>query len=66
MVGRDEPLGVAQTNYAARLVPANHGEAEHLLVELDGPLQVRDMNADVVDVRVFEIEAILGRGGGCS
>jgi hypothetical protein len=35
MVEKDEHLGVAETNYAARLVPADHGEAEHLLVELD-------------------------------
>jgi hypothetical protein len=61
MVERNEHFGIAEANYAAPLILADHRETEHLLVELDGPLQVRDMNADVIDVRVFEIEALLGR-----
>jgi hypothetical protein len=63
MVERDEHVGIAEAYYAARLILADHREAEHLLVELDGPLQIRDMNADMIDVRVFEIEALLGSGG---
>src|SRR5712671_790508 len=47
----DQHLGVDEANDSAGLVLANHREAEHLLVEIDGTLQVRDMNADVVDVR---------------
>src|SRR5260370_10970671 len=63
MVDRDQHLGIAEANDSARLVLANHREAEHLLIEVDGTLRVRDMNADVIDVRVLEIKAFLGSGG---
>jgi hypothetical protein len=63
IVERDEHLGVTEADYAAGLILTDHRGAEHLLIEIDGPLQVRDMNADMVDVRVFEIEAVLGSGG---
>jgi len=64
MVERDQHLGVAEANDSARLVLADHREAEHLLIEVDGTLQVRDMNADMVDVRAFEIDVFLGDCGG--
>jgi hypothetical protein len=57
-------LGVAEANDSAWLVLANHREAEHLLIEVDGTLQVRDMNTDVIDVRILEIKAFLGNCGG--
>src|SRR5215471_15558312 len=63
VVERDQHLGVAEANDSARLVLADHGEAEHLLIEIDGTLHVRDVNADVVDIRAFEIDVFLcGRG----
>src|SRR5262245_24427602 len=49
-VERDQRLGVAEANDLARLLLAHHGEAEYFPVELDGALQVRDLDADVVDV----------------
>ena len=64
MVERDQHLGVAEANDSAWLVLANHREAEHLLIEVDGTLQVRDMNTDVIDVRILEIKAFLGNCGG--
>src|SRR5260221_3584186 len=64
MVERDQHLGVAEANDSAWLVLANHREAEHLLIEVDGTLQVRDMNTDVIDVRGFEIDVFPGDCGG--
>jgi hypothetical protein len=54
-IERDKHFVFAEVGYAARLMLADHREAEHLLVEMDGPQQVHKMNADVVDVPVFEI-----------
>ena len=63
MVQRDQHLGVTKANDFARLLLANDGETEHFLIKIDGTLQVRDMNADVVDVRGLEIDVFLGGGG---
>jgi hypothetical protein len=35
MVERDEHLGVAEADYAARLILTDHRETEHLLIEID-------------------------------
>src|SRR5579871_1539541 len=62
MVEGDQHLGIAEANNSARSVFADHSEAEHFLIELDGTLRVRDVNADVVDIRVLEVDAFLGDG----
>src|SRR5262249_6145871 len=66
MIERDQHLGVAEANYSAGLVLAYHGEAEHLLIEIDGALQVGDVNADVVDIGVLEIDVFLRGGRRCA
>jgi hypothetical protein len=62
-IERHERPAVAEADDPERLVLAHHRETEHLLVEVNGTLQVRDLNTDMVDVSAFEIEALLGRRG---
>src|SRR5712671_4011622 len=61
--GDQHRLAVAEAN-DFRIGPAHHREPEHLLIKRDGTLQVRDMNADVVDIRGLKLDLILSRGGG--
>src|SRR5262249_19242439 len=62
-VERDQRPGVTEANNAQRLILADHGETKHFLIELDGTLQIRDLNTDVVDVRSLEIDVVLGSDG---
>jgi len=62
-VERDQCPGRAEPNNSKRLVLANDRKAEHFLIEIDGALQVRDLNAHMIDVCTLEIEVFLGRGG---
>jgi len=62
MVERDQRPGGAEANDSVRLVLADHRETKHFLIEIDGPLQIRDLNADMVDVRTLEIDIFLGGG----
>jgi len=68
-VQRDQSPVRTETNDSERLVLADDGEVEHFLIEVDGTLQVRNLNADMVDVRGLEIDIVLGssgrRSGGC-
>src|SRR5258708_7751327 len=66
MVERDQRPGDTEANNSMRLVLADHGETEHFLIKIDGTLQIRDLNADMVDVRTLEIDVFLGGGGGCA
>lgn len=66
MIERDQRPVVAEANNTERFVLANHREAEHLLIKIDGTLQVRDLNADMIDIRVSEIELLLSGAGGRS
>src|SRR5258705_7701125 len=67
IVERDQHLGVTEANNSLRPVLAHHREAEHSSIKIDGALQVRDMKADVVDIRGLKIDIFLsGRGGGRS
>src|ERR1700730_13011664 len=66
MIERDQRPVVAEANNSERFVLANHREAEHLLIKIDGTLQVGDLNADMVDIRGLEIEILLSGGSGCS
>ena len=43
---------------------AHDGEAEHLLIEVDGALQVGDVDADMIDVGGLEVDGLLGGSGG--
>src|SRR5260221_8066588 len=64
MVERDQHrLAVAEAN-DIRVGPAHHRESEHFLIKRDGTLQVRDMNADVVDIRGLKLDLVLSRGDG--
>src|SRR5215470_18984773 len=65
-VQRHERPGVAEAHDAARLLLAHHREAEHLLIEIDRTLQVRDLKAHVVDGGGFEIEVLLRGSGGAT
>src|SRR6266699_5017305 len=63
MVERDQNLlAVAEAN-DLRVGPADHGEPEHFLIKRDRTLQVRDTNADVVDVRIPEFYLLLSGAG---
>jgi hypothetical protein len=68
-VQRDQSPVRTETNDSERLVLANDGEVEHFFIEVDGTLQVRNLNADMVDVCGLEIDIVLGspgrRSGGC-
>src|SRR5258706_10687747 len=69
MIERDQRPGVSEANDSERLVLADHREAEHFFIEVDGTLQIRDLNADMVDVRGLEVDLCLGggsRSGGSS
>src|SRR5207248_5936936 len=50
IIERDQHARIAQANDALRLVLADHSEPEHLLIKSGGPLQVCDVNADMVDI----------------
>jgi hypothetical protein len=50
-VQRDQSPVRTETNDSERLVLADDGEIEHFLIEVDGTLQVRNLNADMVDIR---------------
>ena len=65
MVERDQRFGVAESNNfnSSLFCLAHYGKAEHLPIEVDGPLQVSDLNADMVDVRSFESVVFLSGGG---
>src|SRR5216117_766594 len=60
---RDQSPVRTETNDSERLVLADDGEVEHFLIEVDGTLQVRNLNADMVDVRGLEIDIVLGSSG---
>lgn len=64
MIERDKRPGGTEPNNSERLVLADHGETEHFLIKVDGTLQIRDLDADMVDVRGLEIHVFLGSGGG--
>src|SRR5213593_3593906 len=68
-VQRDQSPVRTETNDSQRLVLADDGEVEHFFIEVDGTLQVRNLNADMVDVRGLQIDIVLGspgrRSGGC-
>jgi hypothetical protein len=46
------------------LLLAHHLEAEHPLIEIEGALQVRRADADVVYGRALEVDIVRSRGGG--
>src|SRR5215813_3195004 len=62
-VQRDQSPVRTEPNDSERLVLADDGEVEHFLIEVDGTLQVRNLNADMVDVRSLEIDIVLGSAG---
>ena len=62
-VERDQRPVITEANNSERLILADHRETEHFLIEIDGTLQIRNLNADVVDVRGLEIDLVLGGGG---
>src|SRR5881397_4305933 len=63
LVERDQrPVGPEADN-SERLVLTDHGEAEHLLIELGRALQIRDLDADMIDLGRLEIDVFLGSGG---
>src|SRR5207244_9517752 len=68
-VQRDQSPIRTETNDSERLVLADDGEVEHFLIEVDGTLQVRNLNAEIVDVLGLEMDIVLGssgrRTGGC-
>src|SRR5262245_35249544 len=62
-IERDQrPVG-AEADDSERLVLADHGEAEHLLIEFGRALQIRNLDADMVDLGSLEIDVLLGGGG---
>jgi hypothetical protein len=62
-VKRDQrPVGPEADN-SEWLVLADDGEAEHFLIEFDGALQIRDLNADMINLGSLEIDVVLGGGG---
>src|SRR5262249_51095287 len=66
VVERDQRAIVAKSDDPERLVLADDNESEHFLIELGGALQVRDLDADVIDVSRLEVEILLGGGAGCA
>jgi len=64
VVERDQRLGVAEPNDldSALFCLARYSKPEHLPIEVDGALQISDLNADMVDVRSFEIDIFLSGG----
>jgi hypothetical protein len=64
VVERDQGSGVAEPNnfYSSFFRLAHDGEPEHLPIEVGGALDVSDLNADMVDVRSFEIDVFLSGG----
>src|SRR6185436_3348121 len=62
MVDGDQNPAIAKAN-DFRLGPANHRKAEHFLIKLDGTLQIRNMNADVIDGCILKLDLILSGGG---
>ena len=46
---RDQRPVITEANNSERLILANHRETKHFLIEIDGTLQIRNLNADVVD-----------------
>src|SRR5207237_9846815 len=64
-VERDQRPVITEANNSERLILADHRETEHFLIEIDGTLEIRNLNADVVDVRGLEID-LVRRGGGRS
>ena len=65
MVERDQRLGVAEPNNfnSSLFCLARYSKPEHLLIEVGGALQISNLNADMVDVRSFEIDIFLSGGG---
>jgi len=62
-IKRDQrPVGPEADN-SERLVLADYGEAEHFLIEFGGALQIRNLNADMIDLGSLEIDVFLGGGG---
>src|SRR3977135_2328431 len=61
VVEGDQRLGVAEPNDfdSSLFCLAHYSEPEHLPIEVDGALQISDLNADMVDVRSFEIDVFL-------
>src|SRR5215831_10456887 len=55
------PVG-AEADNSKRLVLANDRETEHFLVKIDGMLQIRDLNAHMINVRTLEFQVFLGGG----
>ena len=64
VVERDQCFGVAEPNNfnSSLLCLARYSKAEHLPIEVDGALQISDLNADMVDVCSFEIDVFLSGG----
>src|SRR5438552_13773596 len=60
-IERYQRLGVAEPNnfYSALFGLADHSKTEHFLIEVDGLLQITDLNADMVDVCGFEVDVFL-------
>src|ERR1700756_3926303 len=54
VVKRNQCLGDSEAHDFVLLVLAHRSKTEKLLVEIDGTLQVVDLNADVIDFYAFE------------
>src|SRR6516162_5520886 len=63
VIERHQHVLVAEANDLAWLLLAHHLEAEHPLIEIDGALQVRRVDADVVYCRALEVNVVRSRGG---
>jgi hypothetical protein len=64
VVERDHRPGVAEPNNfnSSLFCLAHYSKPEHLPIEVDGALQISDLNADMVDVCSFEIDVFLSGG----
>src|SRR3989442_6663577 len=59
-VQRDQSPVRTETNDSERLVLADDGDVQHFFIEVDGTLHVRNLNADIIDIRGLENEIVIG------